>query len=142
MADYREGPSKDRPLPPESDHQIELKEALELVRRYRKFAGPAAEKGGYFWAEPIRRMLAEPGCVGMRYYHGTDENGGYHIILLGVDSDGRDIVKHPTTGGARAVTGGEGQVQSSPLSSGPAPDSQLQNHWPCPPWCPPDGPFA
>ncbi|HEY7566087.1 MAG TPA: hypothetical protein VH762_00840 [Gemmatimonadaceae bacterium] len=131
------------PLPPESDHKIELEAAVEFVKRYRKYAGPAAERGGYFWAEPIRRMLAEPGVVGMRYYHGTDADGKYRIILLGVDSDGRDIVKHPTSGGARSVTGGEGQVlESSSFQSGPAPDAQLENHWPCPPWCPPDGPFA
>jgi hypothetical protein len=26
--------------------------------------------------------------------------------------------------------------------SGPEGDSQLENHYPCPPWCPPSGPFA
>lgn len=138
MAEYKQ----ERYLPPESDHQIHLEAAIELVKRYRRFAGPAAERGGFFWAEPIRRMLSEPGVVGLRYYHGLDADGKYRIILLGVDSDGRDVVRHPTTGGARAVTGGEGQVQSSALASGPAPDAQLENHWPCPPWCPPDGPFA
>jgi hypothetical protein len=140
MADYE----KQSPLPPPSEHTIELKAAIELVRRYRKYSGPAAEKGGYFWAEPIRRMLSEPGVVGMRYYHGVDENGGYHIILLGVDSDGRDVVKHVSGGGARAVPGGEGAVLESSARSGggPAADGQLQNHFPCPPWCPPDGPFA
>jgi hypothetical protein len=144
MADYTEGPSKDRPLPPESDHQIDIKVAIELVQHFRRNPVAPREKGGYFWAEPLRRMLAEPGCVGMRYYHGADDKGGYRIVLVGVDSDGRDIVKHPTTGGARAVTGGEGQVleSSSALTSGPGPDAQLENHWPCPPWCPPDGPFA
>ena len=139
MADYK----KEGPLPPPSDHSIELHAAVELVRRYRKYSGPAAEKGGFFWAEPVRRMLSEPGVVGMRYYHGVDENGGYHIVLLGVDSDGRDVVKHVSSGGARATAGGEGQVlESRAMSSGPGGDSQLQNHFPCPPFCPPDGPFA
>ncbi len=139
MEDYR----KEGPLPPPSDHSIDLKDAVELVRRYRKYAGPAAEKGGFFWAEPVRRMLSEPGVVGLRYYHGVDANGGYHIILLGVDSDGRDIVKHVAGGGARAVPGGEGAVlESGAMRAGQAADSQLQNHFPCPPWCPPDGPFA
>ena len=139
MAEYR----KEGPLPPPSEHKIELDDALELVRRYRRFCGPAAEKGGFFWAEPIRRMLSEPGVVGMRYYHGVDEKGGYRIILLGVDSDGRDIVKHVAGGGARAARGGEGAVlESSAMSDGPAADAQLEEHFPCPPWCPPDGPFA
>jgi hypothetical protein len=131
------------PLPPPSDHKIELEAALDLVRRYRRFAGPAAEKGGFFWAEPVRQMLSEPDVVGLRYYHGVDANGGYHIILLGVGSDGRDIVKHVSGGGGRAAPGGEGGVlESTAMTAGPAPDAQLQNHWPCPPWCPPDGPFA
>ena len=140
MADYR----KEGPLPPQSDHKIELDDALELVRRYRKFAGPAAERGGFFWAEPIRRMLSEPGVVGMRYYHGVDEKGGYRIILLGVDSDGRDVVRHVSgSGGARATPGGEGAaLESRAMTAGPAGDTQLQEHYPCPPWCPPDGPFA
>ena len=139
MTDY----PKESHLPPPSDHSIDMKDAVELVRRYRRFAAPAAERGGFFWAEPIRRMLSEPGVVGLRYYHGLDADGGYHIILLGVDSTGRDVVKHVSGGGGRAVPGGEGAVlESSAMSSGPAPDAQLQNHFPCPPWCPPDGPFA
>ncbi|MEW5916683.1 MAG: hypothetical protein AB1762_09765 [Gemmatimonadota bacterium] len=139
MAEYQ----KEGPLPPPSDHKIELAHAVELVKRYRKYCGPAAEKGGFFWAEPIRRMLSEPGVVGMRYYHGVDDNGGYRIILLGVDSNGRDVVRHVAGGGTARAAGGEGQVQdSAALMSGPAADSQLEQHFPCPPWCPPDGPFA
>jgi hypothetical protein len=139
MADYK----PEGPLPPQSDHKIALDDAVELVMRYRKYKHPAAEKGGFFWAEPVRRMLSEPGVVGLRYYHGVDANGGYHIVLLGVDRDGRDIVKHVSGSGARAVPGGEGAVlESSAMTGGPAPDAQLENHWPCPPFCPPDGPFA
>jgi hypothetical protein len=139
MAEYK----KEGPLPPPSDHSIPLDDAVELVKRYRTFCGPAAEKGGFFWAEPIRRMLAEPGCVGMRYYHGVDADGKYRIILLGVDSNGRDIVRHISGGGGRAQAGGEGQaLESHAMSSAPLGDSQLENHYPCPPFCPPDGPFA
>lgn len=138
MADYKEGP-----LPPRSDHEIDLDAALDLVRRYRKFKHPAAEKGGFFWADPVRKMLDGPEVVGLRYYHGVDEKGGYHIILIGVDKDGRDIVRHAAGGGARTVAGGEGQVlESTAMTAGQQGDSQLQNHWPCPPFCSPDGPFA
>ncbi|HJU72527.1 MAG TPA: hypothetical protein VJ717_02190 [Gemmatimonadaceae bacterium] len=140
MASEKE--KKEGPLPPPRDHKIRVGEAIELVRRYRRYAGPAAERGGFFWAEPIRKLLARKGVVGLRYYHGVDENGGYRIILVGVDKDGKDVVRQiagtasPTAKGSR-----KGSKTAMALST-EEDDGTLQNHFPCPPFCPTGGPFA
>jgi hypothetical protein len=132
---------KEGPLPPLSDHRISLGDARELVRRYRRYSAPAAEKGGFFWADPVRRLLAQKGVVGLRYYHGVDEKGGYHIILCGVDKDGRDIVRQVVGGSPTAAKGGAKKAMSS-MALAAGGDDLLEEHFPCPPFCPPDGPFA
>ena len=127
---------KEGPLPPKSDHKITLAQAADLIKRYQRYCGPGGEKGGYFWADPVRKLLAQPGVVGLRYYHGTDEKGGYHIILVGVDKDGKDIVRRAVS--APTPTKGGGKVAKAMMAEGGG-DEILENHWPCPPFCPPTG---
>ena len=131
------------PLPPKRDHRITLAKAVDLIKRYQRYSGPAGEKGGFFWADSVRKLLAQPGVVGLRYYHGLDENGGYRIVLVGVDKYGKDIVRH-VVGGVPPAKGGGGKVAKAMLAtSGGGEGDLLQEHWPCPPWCPPSGgPFA
>lgn len=130
---------RESPLPPPRSHRITLGKAIEFVRLYRRHKGPAAEDGGFFWAEPVRKMLARKGVVGLRYYHGLDENGGYHIILVGVDERGRDVVRQvagasPSPKGTKAA--------KAMLAAESTDDDILQEHFPCPPFCPPEGPLA
>ena len=145
MASEKE--KKEGPLPPARDHNITLGKALDFVKRYRRYAGPAAERGGFFWADPIRKLLAQKNVVGLRYYHGTDENGGYRIILVGVDKNGKDIVRQvagtsaPTAKSAPAGKSGGKKAMAMTMSSEGEGDL-LQEHFPCPPFCPPGGPFA
>ena len=92
-------------------HRITLRQAAALTRRHRQWAGPASEKGGMFARELLDRLLAQPGCVGLRYYHGRHADGRYAMVLVGVDEKGNDI--------ERGVL--------------------LENHFPCPPICGGDG---
>lgn len=122
-----------RGLPPKvTDHRITLAKAVGLTKRYRRSA-PASEHGGFFWAEALRALLAQPGVVGMRFYHGLDEKGAYRLVLVGVDSQGRDIVKAEAAprpkakSVARSATSGEAVI--------------LDTHWPCPPVCWEDSPL-
>lgn len=135
MADEK----KKGPLPPPRDHRIPPEQAIELAKRYQR-ASPASEKGGFFFADSVRRLLKKPNVVGMRYYHGLDENGGYHIILVGVDKDGKDIVRQVVGGSPQPPKGGK-TVKMAAMS-GLADDDPLEQHYPCPPFCPPGGPFA
>jgi hypothetical protein len=93
---------------PERDHTIPLTEARAMTRRYR-LQHPKAEKGGLFDADQLRALLAQPGAVGLRYYHGLNEDGTYAIILVAVDAAGLDLTDEVI----------------------------MERHWPCPPICDP-----
>jgi hypothetical protein len=66
--------------------------------------------GGVFTAEAIRKVLAQGGCQYLRIYHGRDAQGNASMVLVGVDADFRDM-----TAGV-----------------------MLNDHYRCPPWCPPE----
>jgi hypothetical protein len=132
---------KEGPLPPQSDHKIALAKAIDLVKRYQRYT-PASEKGGFFWAEPVRKLLAQKGVVGLRYYHGVDEKGGYRIVLVGVDKDGKDLVRQVVGGSTPPAKGGGKVAKASTSMAAEGEGEILENHWPCPPFCPSGGPFA
>ncbi len=131
---------KEGPFPPPRDHRIPPQQAIELARRYQR-ASPASEKGGFFWADSVRRLLKKPNVVGMRYYHGLDEKGGYHIILVGVDKDGKDIVRQVVGGSPTPPKGGKA-VKALAAMTTLSDEDPLENHFPCPPFCSTSGPFV
>jgi hypothetical protein len=99
-------------LPPQRDHKITLADARTLLQRQKTAAAQGAERGGMFHAKGVQELLAQPGCVGVRFYHGRNQDGTSAIVLVGVDTKGNDI------------SGG----------------TLLEQHFPCPPFCPePDG---
>jgi len=82
-----------QPLPPR-DHTISKEKAKEKTKRYKekkpkKDRFPAVA----YHAEAFRRILDQPGCVGIRSYPGEDEEGGLTTILVGVDAAGNDLVE-------------------------------------------------
>src|SRR5262245_34240949 len=84
--------------PPPTNHRVSLKQAAKLTRNYRESI-PAADKTGFFHKQAIIDLLKQPGVIGMRYYHGLDDRGRYHIVLVGTDRDGRDVVEVKGSGG-------------------------------------------
>lgn len=89
---------------PPRDHKITLAEAKALLGRRRATAG---ERGGHFPREAIDAILAQPGCTGIRFYHGMNPDGTSALILVGVNSTGGDMT--------------DGLL--------------IDNHYPCPPYC-------
>ena len=99
-------------LPPSRDHKITLADARALLQRHRTAVAQGAERGGMFHAKAVQDLLAQPGCVGLRIYHGRNPDATPALVLVGVDAKGND------------------------LSSG----TLLELHFPCPPFCSdPDG---
>lgn len=115
------------------DQRIALVRGVELTQRYRK-AAPASEHSGFFFADGLQALLAQPGVHGMRVYHGLDENGAYRMVLVAVDKDGNDIVKAP--GRPRRA-----YVAASAAATASGDAVLLDGHWPCPPFCPTDSPL-
>ena len=76
---------------PARDHRIPLEAATALTRRYRERGRPDAMRAGAFHADQVKELLAQPGCVGLRVYHGIKDDGAGALILVGIDSNEHDL---------------------------------------------------
>lgn len=102
-------------------HVITLEKAVEMTRLYRKeknnILNPAhAGKDILSLYETFNRsifdkILAQVGCVGVRIHYGMTDDLRIHAIIVGVNSEGKDIL--PSTTSAEegdSVIGEEGQL--------------------------------
>lgn len=46
----------------------------------------------------IEEILAQPGCVGVRFFYGLNETGIRQLVLAGVDKDGNNILEFDVVG--------------------------------------------
>ena len=76
------------------DHHVTLQHAAGLTGTYRSSPAGRAQgaiTGGLFKREIIDAILAQPGCDGLRYYHGVDAVGAPVIVLVGVTNGNEDL---------------------------------------------------
>jgi hypothetical protein len=77
---------------PSQNHQISLADAKRYIQNYRNNPTPdPAYRGGYFWRQIVDTILAQPDCVGIRYYYAKADNGTPTIVVVGVDASGTDM---------------------------------------------------
>lgn len=53
---------------------------------------PKDTKAHLFGRKKIEELLAQKGCIGIRVYHGINEDGSRSAMMVGVLADGNDIV--------------------------------------------------
>lgn len=80
-----------KPLEPR-DHRISLPDAAAQAKVHRQGGPHRAGDSGAFNAKAVVELLAQPGCVGLRYYKGRNKAGEDSMILVGVDAKGNDMV--------------------------------------------------
>jgi len=73
------------------DQEITLSQGSTMTAAFRA-ANPTAIKAEYFGKKIINLILEQEECVGIRVYNGLDASGVQSNVLVGVDSDGNDIV--------------------------------------------------
>jgi len=74
------------------NHVITLAEAKNFVQNYRKNLAEGDVKGVYYSRAIYEKILAQDGCVGIRYYFAVGSEGKRTVVLVGTDSHGNDIV--------------------------------------------------
>ena len=72
--------------------QISHELAADFIKAYEE-AYPAENRGYHLGRNIIDQILAQPGCVGMRFYYGLNEEGQKTLVYVGIDADGNDLVK-------------------------------------------------
>ena len=55
------------------------------------FRSDPSIKGGAFCRAIFDKILAQPGCVAIRYYYAKMDNGTPTIVVVGVDALGKDM---------------------------------------------------
>ncbi len=50
-------------------------------------------QGGLFYRDVFDKMLSQKGLVGIRYYYAKMDDGSPTIVMVGVDSLGKDMSK-------------------------------------------------
>lgn len=119
-------------------HHISRKEAIEQIGRYKKdknklLADAYKHKNVLPTCETFARsamedLLAQPGCAYIRVYYALNEKDDVHLVLVGADKDGRDIVPATdTTMALLSTSGDEGVI--------------IENGVRCPSDCPPPSPL-
>jgi hypothetical protein len=84
-----------------------------------------------FEREAIDKLLAYAGCTGIRLYYGLGDDDRLHAIIVGVDSEGKDLLPTATKNPQ------DGVMQ-------PASDTEpviVEDGLPCPPSCPTGSPL-
>jgi hypothetical protein len=96
------------------DHRINLDEAIELTKNFRKSVFPGDLLAGFFGKATLQRMLNQDGCVGIRIYYGLTTDKKPSFVLVGVNADEEDLY--------------QGEL--------------AEYATPCPPFCDPHSPLA
>jgi ABC-type dipeptide/oligopeptide/nickel transport system permease subunit len=74
------------------NQSISFQEAKSLIKTFQRITASDAVIAQYFGKNIVDKILAQPGCVGVRMYYGKHTNGKPGMIIMGVDKNGKDIV--------------------------------------------------
>lgn len=70
---------------------ISLEDGADMTRRYRD-ENPNEVLGHFYGINKLNKLLKQEGAVGIRMYHGIDENGEKQMVLVATDSEQNDIL--------------------------------------------------
>jgi hypothetical protein len=102
---------------------IALKEAAEWTKNYRE-KHPGDPISQLFGREILEGILAQDGCLGVRFYYAHDHGGKKHLVVTGVSADGSDqIHENMDTVAAEAPVGGVISADGTGDQSMPCPGS-------------------
>lgn len=73
------------------DHVVTLAQAAKYIQNFKNHPTAPTIKGGHFARNIFEKILAQPGCVGIRYYYAALDDGSPTMVLVGVNGDGNDM---------------------------------------------------
>lgn len=89
------------------NHEVSVETATSLIKNYQDKPTVPNIKSGLFSRNIFDKILAQPGCKGIRYYYAKQSDSTHTLVVVGVDSNSVDI--------ASGIIG--------------------ETIWPCPPFC-------
>ncbi len=71
--------------------QITVQQGATMTAAFRsKF--PNEIKAHFFGKDIINTILAQNGCMGIRFYQGVDANGNLELVIVGADANENDLL--------------------------------------------------
>ena len=99
----------------DNNHLISLERAKEMIRTYREKKATILQPeyadsnvlphSETFNREAFDRLMAQPGCAGVRIYYGMDEQLNVHAIVIGVNENNEDLLPSTDSTGSSEPTG-------------------------------------
>ena len=80
-----------KPLDPTIKQTISLPDAAAQTRAFRRGKPSKLGDSVAFNADPVKSILSQPGCVGIRCYRALAKDGSDTLVLVGVDANGDDM---------------------------------------------------
>lgn len=84
-----------RSYTPQVGKDIGYEAGAKMIKNYRD-QEPDDVVAHFFGRDIIENILATPGCIGIRMFHGLNELGIRQIILVAADKDGKNILEYKT----------------------------------------------
>jgi len=66
---------------------------VQMVRDYQA-ANPNDVKAFHIGKDILEQILAQPGCMGVRFYNAYNEMGQKTLVYVGIDAAGKSIIEH------------------------------------------------
>ena len=83
--------TKNQKLTAEVGAEVGVELGSSMIAAYRQ-ANPT-DTGGYFIGRSIlEQVLAQPGCVGIKFYNAYNEAGSKTLVYVGVNAAGNDML--------------------------------------------------
>jgi len=73
------------------DHEL----AAKMVKDFQDSCPADAIKSYTIGKKILELILAQPGCVALKFYNAIDENGNQTLVYVGLDKNGNNIIEYP-----------------------------------------------
>lgn len=73
-------------------------------------ANPEEAIGNYIGRDILEKILAQPGCMGVRFYNAINETGRKTLVYVGIDENNQIIEKYPCINSAGELFIDDGTV--------------------------------
>ncbi len=83
--------TKNQKLTAEVGAEVGVELGSQMISAYRQ-ANPTDTVGYFIGRNILEQVLAQPGCVGIKFYNAYNEVGTKTLVYVGVDNAGKDML--------------------------------------------------
>ena len=73
--------------------EISHETGTDFIKAYET-AFPTDPSGFMLGRTILEKILAQPGCTGIRFHHALNQEGHKTFVYIGMDANGNDLLKH------------------------------------------------